>query len=304
MLKLDLDLVDIVTPTPTHAPLAIRALESGHNVLVEKPMSLSSRECDDMISASRRSGYSLCVNHNKRFYNSVMETKRMIEEEKLTVSRMHFAHFFVYGDERPDWILSEESGGVFWEAMVHHVYVLQHFLGRIDRVYAIARKVRNPVYDSITIVTESDGRGGLAEYERYAMAPLLAFQVFTDEGVRFDGDLFGDFVLRWPPLRAHGMPRTLQGILDDFAIPIQRRRSRLRRSVRMRSYGAVTPYKRTFYVLIRRFLSFLAGQASTPPVMPEEGLQAIEVLEAAKRSIESGEPEKVGESSSASHPSG
>ncbi len=295
MLKLDLDLVDIVTPTPTHAPLAIRALESGHNVLVEKPMALSSRECAEMISASRRSGHSLCVVHNKLFYESVMETKRVIDEEKLNVSRIHFAHFFVYGDKRPEWVLTEESGGVFWEAMVHHVYILQHFLGPIDRVYAIGRKVRNPVYDSITIVAESNGRGGLAEYERYAKAPLLALQVFTDEGVRFDGDLFGDFVLRWPSRPAHSMPRTLQGIMDDFAIPIQRRRGRLRRSVRTPSYGAVSPYKRTFYVLIGRFLSFIAGQVSAPPVMPEEGLNAIQVLEAARRSAETGEAQQIHE---------
>jgi predicted dehydrogenase len=41
MLNLDLDLVDVVTPTPTHSDLALRALESGHNVLVEKPMARS-----------------------------------------------------------------------------------------------------------------------------------------------------------------------------------------------------------------------------------------------------------------------
>ena len=67
----------------------------------------------------------------------------------------------------------------------------------------------------------------------------------------------------------------------------------MRKSVRMPVYGAVSPYKKTFYTLIRRFLSFIGGQATEPPVMPEEGLQAIQVLEAARRSIESGESEKV-----------
>src|SRR5258708_2578254 len=82
MLKLDMDLVDIVTPAQTHALLAVQALESGHNVLVEKPMALSSRECSEMISAAKRSGKALCVNHNKRFYASVMQTKHLIEEER------------------------------------------------------------------------------------------------------------------------------------------------------------------------------------------------------------------------------
>jgi predicted dehydrogenase len=70
-------------------------------------------------------------------------------------------------------------------------------------------------------------------------------------------------------------------------------RSRLRNAVRVPVYGAVSPYKKTFYVLIRKYLSFIAGLAPEPPVTPEEGLQAIKILEAARRSIESGESEMV-----------
>jgi len=47
MLDLDLDLVDIITPTTSHAEIAKAALESGKNVLVEKPMALTSKECRD-----------------------------------------------------------------------------------------------------------------------------------------------------------------------------------------------------------------------------------------------------------------
>ncbi|MDH7556950.1 MAG: Gfo/Idh/MocA family oxidoreductase [Candidatus Methanosuratincola sp.] len=111
MLDLDLDLVDIVTPTPTHSDLAVRALESGYNVLVEKPMALTSRECLDMIAAARRSGKTLCVCHNKRFYDAIVKTKSAIEQEHLRVSRMRVAHYFIYGHMRPDWILTEGSGG-------------------------------------------------------------------------------------------------------------------------------------------------------------------------------------------------
>jgi predicted dehydrogenase len=293
MLRLDLDLVDVVTPTPTHAPLAIQALESDHSVLVEKPMSLTSRECQDMIAASRRSGRSLSVCHNKRFYDSVLKTKLAVEEEKMKVSRMRLAHFFIFSDLRPNWILTEESGGILWEAMVHHVYLLQHFLGQIDRVHALARRVRNPVYDSLTLLTQSQGRAGLGEYERSANAPLLAFQLFTEGGDRFDGDLFEDYVLRFPPRHRRGIPGPVRRLSDELAVPVQKWRSRVRRSVRLPSYGVVTPYKRTFYTLIREYLSFLAGNQSSVPVPAEEGLHTVRVLEAAKTSIETSEPQPV-----------
>jgi len=59
MLDLDLDLVDIVTPNPSHAKLAELALEFGRNVLVEKPMVLTSEECHLMIDAAKKSGRTL-----------------------------------------------------------------------------------------------------------------------------------------------------------------------------------------------------------------------------------------------------
>ncbi len=293
MLKLDLDLVDVITPTPTHASLVIQALESGANVLVEKPMALTSRECEEMIAASKSSGRSLSVCHNKRFYECVMQTKHAILEERLAASRMLFVHLFIFGYMRPGWILSEESGGILWEAMVHYAYMFEHFLGRIDRVYAVARKVRNPVYDSITLLTQSQGRPGLGEYERFSEEPLLAFQVFTEEGIRYDGDLTEDFLLRRPPRHNPGIPGAVSRLSDDLSLPIHRWRSRMRKSVRQGSYGIVTPYRRSFYVLIRQYLSSLLGSQSAPAVMAEEGLRSVKVLEAAKKSIETHEPQAI-----------
>ncbi len=295
MLKLNLDLVDIVTPTPTHASLAVRALESGHNVLIEKPMALSSKECDEMIRASRNSGFALSVCHNKRFYSSVLQAKRMVEEENLVVSRMRVSHFFIYDEMRPRWILTEETGGVLWEAMVHLAYMLEHFLGKAENVYSFAKKNKktNPVPDSFTLLTESNGRGGLAEYERYANSPLLGFQLLTENGDRIDGDMIDDTIMRFPRPRKQGMPFRLQRLSDDLYIPVTKWKNRLQRSVWQDSFGTVTPFKKTFYVLIGQYLSFIRGNRSSAPVMPEEGLSTIKVLEAARKSIETGEHQRV-----------
>jgi predicted dehydrogenase len=293
MLTLDLDLVDIVTPTPTHADLAVRALESGHNVLVEKPMALTSQECLDMITAARRSGKTLCICHNKRFYDAVVKTKRAIEQERLMASRMRVAHYFIYEHLRPDWILTEETGGVLWEAMVHHTYLLQHFLGKTDRVYAVAKRIRHPVYDSITLILQGKGGDGIGEYERYAKAPFLGFQLFTQQGDRFDGDLFNDFVARWSSRHPDGTPRYLRRFARDLAIPFLKWRSRLQNPSIPSPYGQVTPYKRTFVMLIGQLLSSLRTQKPVPPVTAEEGLRTIRVLEAARESIATGETQSL-----------
>ena len=61
------DLVSIATPTETHCEIACTFLEKGKHVLVEKPMSLSVDEADQMIAAAEKSGAKLMVGHLERF---------------------------------------------------------------------------------------------------------------------------------------------------------------------------------------------------------------------------------------------
>ena len=48
-----IDLVHICTPPSSHAEIAINCMNAGKNVLVEKPMAPSLKECDQMLEAER-----------------------------------------------------------------------------------------------------------------------------------------------------------------------------------------------------------------------------------------------------------
>ncbi len=52
----DVPAVAIATPTATHKPLAIAALEAGKDVLLEKPMGVNCDECDQIIDAVKQAG--------------------------------------------------------------------------------------------------------------------------------------------------------------------------------------------------------------------------------------------------------
>lgn len=68
MLELrDVDLVLVLTPPAFHCGCTVRALEKGKHVLVEKPMALTSAECWKMLSAAKKSGKILTVDHEQRF---------------------------------------------------------------------------------------------------------------------------------------------------------------------------------------------------------------------------------------------
>ncbi|MGE0314606.1 MAG: Gfo/Idh/MocA family protein [Lautropia sp.] len=61
-----IDAVNVLLPNHLHAHAAIRALEAGMHVFLEKPLGLSLAECDAVAAAAARSGRQLVVNHELR----------------------------------------------------------------------------------------------------------------------------------------------------------------------------------------------------------------------------------------------
>ena len=51
--KSDVELVTLITPHNTHAPLGLQCLKAGRHVVCEKPMAVTTAECDAMIDAAR-----------------------------------------------------------------------------------------------------------------------------------------------------------------------------------------------------------------------------------------------------------
>ncbi len=292
LLDLDLDLVDIVTPTPTHGLLSRLALETGHNVLVEKPMALTSAECQAMIRAANKSGRTLCVGHNKLFFKTVTQAKASLDDGTLRVSRLRISHHFAYSRVLERWRLNAKSGGILWDAIVHPAYLTEHFLGPITSVYATARKVEGKSFDSFTLVLQNK-KVGMTEYIWNAKQPLFELQLITEDGECLHLDLVHDFVFQ---MSRHAMNRKtypLRLLAKDFQVPLARWSSYLQNFWEIRSYPGALPFQRTFYVLIRQLISFLNGDQDRPPVSPEEGLRSIRVLEAVKKSIASDHPERV-----------
>jgi predicted dehydrogenase len=75
-----IELVDLCLPPHLHADAAIQALAAGKHVFVEKPMALTTAECDRMVEAARKAGKRLFVGHVLPFVPEYREARRMIDE--------------------------------------------------------------------------------------------------------------------------------------------------------------------------------------------------------------------------------
>jgi predicted dehydrogenase len=124
----DVDLVDLCVPNDEHARLAIRALEAGKHVLVEKPIALSTADADRMVAAARRAGRLLMVAHVLPFFPEFAFAREAVESGRFGALRAaHLTRVI----SKPDWSSgiadADRSGGPAIDLHIHDT----HFIGLI-----------------------------------------------------------------------------------------------------------------------------------------------------------------------------
>ena len=95
----DIDLVIVSTPPDTHAMWALRALEAGKNVVMEKPMALTSNECDAVLDIARTVGRTALVYQNRRWDSDFLTMKKAVDAGRI--GEMFHLETFVGGFGHP-----------------------------------------------------------------------------------------------------------------------------------------------------------------------------------------------------------
>jgi predicted dehydrogenase len=121
-------LVDLCVPNDEHAPLAIRALEAGKHVLVEKPIALTTADADAMVAAARSSGKLLMVAHVLPFFPEFAFAAEAIASRRHgALQAAHLKRVIA----KPDWSQgvadADRSGGPAIDLHIHDT----HFLGLV-----------------------------------------------------------------------------------------------------------------------------------------------------------------------------
>jgi predicted dehydrogenase len=122
------DLVDLCVPNDEHAALAIRALEAGKHVLVEKPIALTTADADAMVAAARSSGKLLMVAHVLQFFPEFAFAAEAVRDGRY--GKLRAAHL-TRVIARPDWSRgiadADRSGGPAIDLHIHDT----HYLGLV-----------------------------------------------------------------------------------------------------------------------------------------------------------------------------
>ena len=78
-----IDVVAVCSPNYLHAQMTIDALNAGKHVICEKPMALSTQDCEKMIDAKLKNNKKLFIVKQNRYNPPVQAVKSLLEKKKL-----------------------------------------------------------------------------------------------------------------------------------------------------------------------------------------------------------------------------
>ena len=150
----------VVVPTPAHHAVARQALERGVHLLIEKPITTTLAEADELLSIAGRKGALLQIGHVERFNQALraaqpyLDAPRFIESERL-------ATFNPRGSDV----------AVVLDLMIHD----------IDLVHALVRdRVTDVRAVGVGVLTQVDMTNAWLQFANGAVANIKASRVSRD----------------------------------------------------------------------------------------------------------------------------
>ena len=132
--------VIIATPNSLHAPQGLLCCERGIHFLVEKPVTATLDEAEQLAGAVERCGVKTLVGHHRRYLATVREARRLIGEGTLGAL---VAASVVWATAKPDdyfrtaWRIQPGGGPLLINA-IHEIDMLLHLCGEVRSVNGIA----------------------------------------------------------------------------------------------------------------------------------------------------------------------
>ena len=140
----DVNLCVIATESGSHFSIAKGLLERGQNVLIEKPVTLKLSDTHELISTAQKYGRKIYVVKQNRYNLPVEKVRNAFESNllgKLNIGtvRVRWKRDQTYYDQAPWRGTWSSDGGVITNQAIHHIDLLQWFMGEVVEVYAYSK---------------------------------------------------------------------------------------------------------------------------------------------------------------------
>lgn len=277
----NVDLVVVATPNSTHAELCIAALNAGKHVVTDKVMCTTLADCDQMLDAAQRNERLLTVFQNRRLDGDFLTVQDTIASGKLGTVRwieMAWQGFGAWGGWRGQ---AEMGGGRFLDLGAHLIdQMLVLFPDPPKTVYCrMHHDFPNSDVESeaLIVITFAGGQTGVIDLSGMTTMSKPRFLVKGDAGTlsKYGLDPQED------AMKAGNIDGAVESPDNYALLKTPKGEERLpTRPGRWRTY-----YENIADVLIN---------GTEPLVKQDEMRRAIDVIDAARQSAETGEVIRLG----------
>lgn len=243
----------VCTPTKSHLSVVREAIQNGCHVFVEKPLSFSTKECEEMTDLSKKGKVILTCGYVERFNPAVQDLKKIIQ--KQTYGDLLMMEF--HRENRMP--LHIKDVGVIYDTSVHDIDTAMFLFGKgAKMVFARAGKKFHLFEDFATIML------GFEDQKVAIIASnwVTPKKVRTFSAVCTEGTVNGDFITQ--EIRINQADATVIPRRQQFQEPL--------------------------VLELQSFIEVIEGKRKQPVVTSEEATNVTKVAEAALLSSETGSP--------------
>lgn len=117
------DAIAVVTPVATHFEIASQALRAGKHVLVEKPLTATAREAEELIDLAELKGRTLMVDHTFVYTGAVRKMKEIVAGGEL-------GELLYFDSVRINLGLFQRDINVLWDLAPHDLSIMDYLIER------------------------------------------------------------------------------------------------------------------------------------------------------------------------------
>jgi predicted dehydrogenase len=271
------DAIVIASPNRTHVPLASAAIAAGLATVVDKPMAATADEARALIAAAHTRGVLLTVFHNRRWDGDFLTLQRLVASEALGSVHRFESRFERWRPEpRRAWRedgTPGEAGGLLYDLGSHLIDQALVLFGSATTVYAELDRRRSGVVvddDSFVALTHATGvrshlwMSSVAAQAAPRMRVLGSKAAYTKYGLD----------VQEAALRGGARPG------PGWGEELPEHWGRLGTDDDEQSVATEPGNYPEFYRRLERALR----EGSAPPVLPEDAVRSLDVIEAAQKS--------------------
>jgi len=277
----EIDLVSIVTPHHTHAPISVKASRAGKHVVVEKAMCLNVAEATGMIEAAREADRMLAVHHNRRHDGNFRAVRKLVRGGAIGEVFHIELTAGGFGMPAPSWYTEKKtSGGLFYFWGPHAVdWVLDLVPSRMTGVTGFFHKL---VWHEMTnedqvraLIRFENGVVADVCHSHIACAGKPLWRILGTAGAIVDTGKGGNV----------GYEKHIVGPSGGSLTLYERKNGR--------TETREVPYEESDWVTYWRRVAGHLLRGGPIPVSGEDGRRTIAVFEAAEKSSRTGRTEPV-----------